>query len=84
MTAQEKIKTLLEGCGLPFREVKVYGSQVTVECWCRDAATKWAVVVGKFARVKGVMESTVYTKESEGRGGMIRDTFKVWRVYGTI
>ncbi len=83
MTPQEKMKAKLEGLGLPFREVKCYGSQITVEAWCLESAKRWAAVLGKFSTVRGVVESTPYTKATEDLPNR-REVVKVWRVYAAV
>jgi hypothetical protein len=82
MTPQQRMKARLESLGLPYREVKVYGSQISVECACQATASKWASLIAEFARLKGVIESLAYTKSTEGC--FSRDSFKVWRVHAVV
>ena len=51
MSTQEAMKAKLESSGLPFKEIKVYGSQIVVTAWSREAALKWASFIAKFATV---------------------------------
>jgi hypothetical protein len=77
MTIQEQIKAQLERSGIPHKEIKVFGSQIIVISWSRDAADKWARLIAKFATVRGVVESVDYNKEN--RNTVLRPTkHKVW------
>ena len=83
MTIQEKIKQRLEQFGIPHREIKVYGSQITVEIFGREAAEKFASVIANFAKVRGVIETTVDAKEN--RGSVMNPTkIRVYRLYARI
>lgn len=83
MTVQAAIKATLEKAGIPAKEVKVYGSQIMIVCWSRDAADKWAVLIAKFAKVRGVVESIDYNEVN--RNTVLRPTsHKVWLVAGVI
>ncbi len=57
MTTQQKIKATLETVGLPFREIRCYGSQIVVTSQSDETARKWAVLLGKFAKVRGITKS---------------------------
>lgn len=83
-TPQEKMKATLEKLDIPAREIKVYGSQITVECLSLDAANRWAMALGRVATVKGVVRSLSYAKSEEHLPSMLRKTINVWRTYATI
>ena len=57
MTTQQKIKATLETAGLPFRDIQCYGTQIVVTSQSDEAARKWAVLLGKFAKVRGITKS---------------------------
>lgn len=57
MTTQQKIKATLEAAGLPFRAVECYGRQIVVTSQSSETANKWAALLGKFAKVRGITES---------------------------
>ena len=83
MTTQQQIQAKLEQIGLPYSEIKCYGSQITIECGSDEAGRKWAGVLSRFATVKGMIESIAYNKVN--RGTYLRPTtHKIWRVYATL
>ncbi len=84
MTPQDELKAKLEALGIPFREVKVYGSQIVVTCRSTSAAERWGRVLSKLATVKKVaLRSTDYAKSEEHLPNA-RKTIDVWRTYATI
>lgn len=81
-TAQEQMKSKLQGLGIPARNIDVYGSQIVVTCASADAATKWAFVLGKFAKVrKAAVEALDETKESTP---VTKQYVKVWRTWAVV
>jgi hypothetical protein len=90
MTKQEQIRSLLLKSGIAAKEVKVFGSQILVTCWSKDAAGKWATLLGKFARVRGVVASSDETKDADeffkANPGVVKSsvTHRVWRVGAVI
>jgi hypothetical protein len=83
-TMQERIKDLLEKSGLPFHEIKCYGQQITVECIGRESCEKWAALLGKFATVRGMVQSIAYAKDQSKRTTFGPKTFPIWRVYAAV
>lgn len=83
MTPQEKLKARLETLGLPYREINVYGSQITIEAVSRDTADKWASLVQRFAKLRGVIEDYVEAKENKNTV-MNPTRVHVWRVYARV
>lgn len=92
-TPQQALEAKLKEIGLPYHEIKVYGRQITVECISRDTCAKWAAILAKFARVRGMIKSVVEKKEFKGKtqghymdeAGIMRSTkMGVWRVYAAI
>jgi hypothetical protein len=57
MTTQQKIKALLESIGLPYREIQCYGNQIVITSTSDSTARKWAMVLAKFAKVRGITKS---------------------------
>lgn len=82
-TPQEKMKARLEALGIPYKEIRVYGGQIVVTCVSVNTATKWASLLGNFAKVRGTVQSIDYTKENKGTC-LVPTTTKVWRVFATV
>lgn len=83
MTTQEKLKQRLEQFGIPYREIKVYGSQITVETYGREAADKFASIIANFATIRGLLETTVDAKENKG-SVMNPTKIRIYRLYARI
>jgi hypothetical protein len=83
MTLQQMMQAKLAETGIPHKEIKVYGSQIMITAWSRDAAQKWASVLTKFAKVRRVWESVDYNQVN--RGSMLnRTVHTVWMVAARI
>lgn len=54
---QQQMKATLERAGLPYRDIQCYGSQIVVTSTSEAAARKWALLLGKFAKVRGIVSS---------------------------
>lgn len=83
MTIQQEMKEKLAALGMPFHEIQCYGRQITIECISQDTCSKWSGIIGKFAKVKGILKSVVYTKENK-KLQLIPSTMTVYRLYATI
>jgi hypothetical protein len=83
MSIQKEIKSKLESVGLPFLEIECYGSQLTIECKSFSACEKWSLIIGKFAKVKGIIKSISYKKENKNTS-LIPSTRNVFRLYSKI
>jgi hypothetical protein len=92
MTPQEKMKAKLESLPIPAKEVRVYGSQIVVTTYTRDAAEKFAAVIAKFATVRSIIDSVddlkdqkaAYTRRNDP--GLVKEYFRqnVCRVFARI
>lgn len=83
MTTQEKMKSKLEQSGIPYKEIKCYGSQIMVTAWCQTSAEKWHSLLSKFAKIRGMGESVDYDKINTNT--VMRPSYHfVWRVWATI
>lgn len=83
MTIQEQLIAKLESTGLPHKQIHCYGSQIVVTAWSQDAANQWASVLGKFAKVRGIVKSIDENKIS--RGSFLLPTIhNVYRVFARI
>lgn len=83
MTPQEKMQATLARAGIPSKRIHCYGSQIMVTVWGEPAARKWAALLARFARVRGIAEALDYNEEN--RNTVLRPTtHKVWRVWATI
>jgi len=69
----------LHQSGIPAKEIKVFGSQIMITAWSKDAARKWASLLSNFAKVRGIVKTTDLAKEQKGT--VLRPTrVTVWRV----
>jgi len=90
MTPQEKMAATLAKAGIPAKEIKCFGSQIIITAWSRDAAMKWADLLAKFAKVRGVVEGRDETKDPSGyfaaNPGLVKGEFyhPVWRIGAVI
>ncbi len=80
MTSQTRMREILEGLEIPNRVIKVYGSQITVECFSRSACEQFATVLGQFTKIRGILETTTDAKENRGTA-LVPSKVKVWRLY---
>lgn len=83
MTNQKKMAAKLGELGIPHREISVYGSQIVIECWSEDAAKKFATVVGLFAKIRGLLKTTVDAKENKNTC-LNPSQVIVWRLYAAM
>lgn len=84
MTPQQKMQSFLEGIGLPYAEIKCYGSQITVECLSRETAQKWAsLLIGAKIKVRGTIRVWVNDKVNT-RSVMNPSCHEAWRVYARV
>lgn len=83
MTIQGKMKALLEKLPIPSKEISVYGSQIVITSFSRDAAEKWAITLSEFSMVRAVVESRDDAKENKNTT-LLPSTVKVWRTFATI
>ena len=83
MSKQDQIKKILEAIELPNREIKIYGSQITIECVSRSTCEKWSGIVKKFAKVRKIIESFSYTKQNY-KQSVLQQSIKVYRLYAVI
>lgn len=83
MTIQAQIKATLEKAGIPAREIEVYGRQIVITSACRDTAEKWGMLLGKFAKVRGIVETTDLAKVNKGTC-MLPTRVKVWRTFAAM
>lgn len=78
-----RMKAKLEQAGIPFKDIEVYGSQIVVTSFCRDSAGKWATLLAKFAKVRGVIETL--DDAVRNRGTVLRPSkVRVWRTFAVI
>jgi len=83
VTTANQIQAILEGINLPSREIRCYGSQVTVECLSQETCQKWAEVISKFATVRAIIESLAYTQKNTNLSSN-PSTMTVYRLYAKI
>jgi hypothetical protein len=81
-TPQQKMQALLEQSGLPYKEVRCYGSQIMVTCWSYAAVPKWVTLLGQFATVKSTAQGVDYRKADAHLNRPKQ--LKVWRVWATL
>ena len=75
-TPQAKLRATLIASGLPCKEISCYGNQIVVTSYSHDAANNWSQLLGKFAWVRG----TVQSYDDAAKGGYI----KVWRTFAAV
>lgn len=86
MTPQQAMTAKLAESGIPAKQIRVFGSQIIVTCWSRDAAERFSALLSKFATVRGVVRSVDKTKDTSGyfaaNPGLVKGDFhhEVWRV----
>ncbi len=83
MTIQQQLRDAMAKSGIAHKEIEVYGSQIVVTAWSRDAAVKWADLIAKFATIRGVIESMDYNAENRNTV-MLPSAHKVWRVFARV
>lgn len=81
MTIQTEIAAKLASLGIAHKEIKVYGSQIVVTCWGREAADRFAAVIANFAKVRGVLKALDQNEASKGRKP---EWHEVHRVFAAI
>ena len=64
--AQDAMKKKLEALGVPFKAIDVYGNQIVVTTVSRDSADKWAMLLQKFATLRGVIASVDEAQDNKG------------------
>lgn len=81
---QDRIRTLLERAGIPYKEIKVFGCQVLVKCWSQDAATRFYALLHRCCTaVRKVTRWADYNIVNENT--VLRPTrHRVWLVGGRI
>lgn len=83
-TLQQKMKAMLEKTGLPYKEIEVYGRQIVVTCWSRDAAEKWAHLLTRFAKFRGITHSVDEAKDQANRKTLGPKIIEVWRAFAAV
>lgn len=86
MTIQQKMRKTLEALPVPHKQIDVYGNQIVITSWSADAANKWAGILARFAKVRGVIRSVDYAKEDTQarRSTLGPATVDVWRTFAVI
>ena len=74
------MKAKLEGIGIPYREIKCYGSQVVITALCEGTAERWSMLLTKIGlQVRRIVGT--YQENQENRGTVCCPTrHKVWMV----
>lgn len=65
-TTQDKMKAVLAKAGIPAKKIDCYGNQIVITSFSRDAAERWASLLGHFAKVRGITESADEAVENKG------------------
>jgi hypothetical protein len=84
MTVQAQIKALLSKSGIPAKEIEVYGSQIVITSAGEASARKWAALIAKFAKIRGVIEAYDEVKQPTTGTCLHPQMVKVWRVFAAI
>lgn len=83
MSVQERMKSKLEGLGIPYHHIDVYGSQIVVAAKGKATRDKWVNLLSQFACIRGVTESYEYNKDNQNTV-MNPTSYKVWRVFAKV
>lgn len=83
MTPQQQMQAKLESLGLPYKEIRVYGSQVMITAWSESAAKKWHSVLCRFTTSKRPVRSMDYNKVNKNTC-LMPSAHEVWLIGGTI
>lgn len=83
-TLQDKMKEMLKKTGLPYKEIEVYGRQIVVTCWSRDAAEKWSHLLTRFAKFRGITHSVDEAKDQANRKTLATKKVEVWRAFAAL
>lgn len=83
MTPQQQLQSKLESLGLPYKEIKVYGSQVMITAWSETAANRWRSILCKFTTSRRPVKSVDYNKENRGTC-LMPTVHEVWLIGGMI
>lgn len=83
MTPQQRMKATLENLDIPKKQIEVYGSQIVVTSWSRNAAEQWALTLGNIAEVRGIIHSYDYAKVNKNTC-LLPSTVEVWRTFARI
>ena len=79
----QQMKEKLSQSGIAFKNIECYGSQIVITSYCRDSADKWALLLTRFAKVRGVIESLDEAKANKNTV-LLPTTTKVWRTFAAI
>lgn len=80
---QDLLRQRIETAGIPFKEIKVYGSQIVVTAWSEGAAKRWASLIATFAKVRRVLQAVDYDKHNTNTC-LKPSCHGVWRVFAAI
>lgn len=83
MSIQERMKAKLEGLGIPYHHIDVYGSQIVVTSKGKATRDKWVNLLSQFACIRGVTEGRERNKENLNTV-MNPTSYKVWRVFAKV
>lgn len=83
MTPQEAMAAKLAETGIPSKEIRCYGEQIVITAWSRDAASRWADLLAKFATVRGIVRSRDDARVNRNTT-LKPSTVEVWRVFARI
>jgi hypothetical protein len=67
LTPQQAMTAKLEKVGIPFKRIHCFGDQIVVTSWSRDAAIKWGVLLGRFAKVRATVKTCDPATDQKGR-----------------
>lgn len=83
MTPQAELKAKLALSGIPHKAIQCYGSQIVITTRGRASAEQWASLLGKFARVRAMFETTDENQVNSG-STLKPSRHAVWRVAATL
>lgn len=83
-TPQQKMQCKLEEVGLPFKEIKVYGSQIMITSLCRSTAESWSQVLARFAKVRVAAKACLDDAALNKGTVLMPSKVHVWRTWATV
>lgn len=90
VTPQEKMEAAMKKLGIPFSEIRVFGSQIHVDCRSYSAAQQWRAALARFSKVRGVRQVKRMKKdqakvERERRAGASTPRYYlVWALWASL
>ena len=80
---QEAMAVKLSEAGIPYKSIECYGTQIVITSHSRETADRWAMLLGKFAKVRGVTRALDEVK-GQSAGCSYPKMTTVWRTFAAV